>query len=248
LNEHRLIGELAAVTGPADVDVQRLHRAATLLRDDGEGEGLRDLLGAIVHDPRRAEAVAARSYWHANDFAKLVLHDNDDPPFHLRLHVWADGLIPAPRSAGYSNIHTHRWEFASVIVAGALHVELFEECDVADRKAIACHKFEYRSAEQPAAPASLVPVGRRALRSTGAIDYTVGDVHSCKVDTVHSAEPVDGALTATIFVQGPTRADSALVYQQAGRAALEDTGAMISPAEVVDLVSATLAAMARTEG
>lgn len=243
MNEHRLIGELAAVTGSADVDVERLHQAAALLRDDGEG--LRDLLGAIVHDPGRAEAVAARSYWHANDFAKLVLHDNDDPPFHLRLHVWpGEGEHPtAPRSVGYSNIHSHRWEFASVILAGALHAELFEEVDVLEPKSFACDKFEYRSAEEPAAAAALESAGQCALRSTGATSYAVGDIHCCDVETVHSAEPVDRALTATIFVQGPTRTHSALVYQEVGRAALQDTGAMISPAEVVELVSATLAAM-----
>jgi hypothetical protein len=82
---------------------------------------------------------------------------------------------------------------------------------------------------------------------TGSTDYQAGDVHYCDLRTVHAVGPVDRALTATVFVQGPTRARSALVYQETGREALQDTGAMISPAEVVDLVSATLAAMNRAE-
>lgn len=246
MNEHRLIGELAAVLGSADADDRRLRAAASVLRDDGGGLG--DLLGEIVRDPDLAAAVARGSYWHANDFAKLVLHDSAAPDFHLRLHVWADGHAAAPRSAGYCNIHTHRWEFASVVLAGGLHVDLFEEAaDVLEPKTVVCDKFEYRSPE-PGGAGELVALGTVALRVTGSQDYAAGDLHTCDLRTVHAVEPVDRSLTATIFVQGPTRARSALVYQEAGRAALQDTGAMITPAEVVDLVSATLAAMHRAEG
>jgi hypothetical protein len=205
-------------------------------------------LGAIARDPGVAATVARASYWHANGFAKLVLHDSSEPNFHLRLHVWAAEHETAPHWAGYYNIHTHRWEFASVILAGALHVDLFAEIpDLREPKSLLCDKFEYISAE-PEAAGQLVPVGPQALRLTGSTDYEAGDVHYCDLRTTHAAAPVDRALTATIFVQGPTRARSALVYQENGREALQDTGATITPAEVADLVSATLAAMNRAEG
>lgn len=242
LTHHRLIGELAAALGTAGADRNRTRRATAVLRDDLTGVAA--LLDDVASTPRRAATVARSSYWHSNGFAKLVLHRHRSPELSLRLHVWT-GDRPAP-AVDYQNIHNHRWAFGSVVLAGALDVDEFEEAsDPGDPKALVCDAFAY-DAVPDGASGQLRPLGRRALRPTGSTAYGPGDVHLCDTRTLHTVTPVDPVLTATILVQGPAETSTALVYQQAGRAVIEDTGERLQPRDVADLASATLAAMAPT--
>ena len=44
-----------------------------------------------------------------------------------------------------------------------------------------------------------------------------GHVYGCPNDIVHTVVPIGDDLLATLVLQGPTRADSTMVYRQAGR-------------------------------
>jgi len=222
-----------------------LQRAANVLREDAAQ--LRSLLELIASDRPHAATVVRSSYWHANGFAKLMLHRNVDPAFQLRLHVWnADGP-PADEAKGGSNIHTHRWEFASVVAAGIITVEEFEEIDdPADAKALPCRKFAYDSPVDESV-GRLRSTGACLLRPTGRAPYGPGDLHSGSLKTIHRVTPVSSSLTATVFVQGPPRVDSAFVYQERGHTASEDTGSTIGASVVMHLASATVAGMNRPE-
>jgi hypothetical protein len=240
LTHHRLIGELAAALGTAGADRKRLRLATAVLRDDLTS--VVALLDDLTSDPGRAATVARSSYWHSNGFAKLVLHRNTDPELSLRLHVWT-GDRPAP-TVDYQNIHNHRWAFGSVVLAGALDVDEFEETsDAADPKALACNAYAY-DAVADGASGQLRPLGIRALRPTGSASYEAGEMHLCDTRTLHTVTPVGSGLTATILVQGPAETGTALVYQQTGRAVIEDTGERLGPGDVSDLAAATLAVMA----
>jgi hypothetical protein len=57
-------------------------------------------------------AIAARSYWHPNGFAKLVLADHPQTG-QVRLHVWPE--VPADH-----DIHGHAWDYKSTTVTGEL--------------------------------------------------------------------------------------------------------------------------------
>jgi hypothetical protein len=69
-------------------------------------------LTAILGSRSRQEAIAGRSYWHPNGFAKLVLAE-DPHEGQVRLHVWPD--LPDD-----DDIHGHAWAYESTTVDGEL--------------------------------------------------------------------------------------------------------------------------------
>jgi hypothetical protein len=81
---------------------------------------LADRLAAIVASPSRREAIADRSYWHPNGFAKFVL-DDDPRRGQLRLHVW-------PKVPAADDIHGHAWFYESIVLTGEL-------CEITYREA-----------------------------------------------------------------------------------------------------------------
>lgn len=233
--EHQLNGELVAALAPAGPDDRRLLRAVGALRSDPGG--VRRLLDLVATDRSRAAEVARDSYWHANGFAKLTLHQSRQPAFKLRMHIWSGDEAPEVAGEGGCNTHTHRWAFGSMVVSGTLAVDEFEETDdPADPKAMRCHKLAYDSPETNAA-GTLRPLGACLLRPTGSALYDAGAIHSGSLTTIHRVAPVGEGLTATVFVQGPSRVPSAFVYEEPGRSALEDTGTAITVAEAMDLAT-----------
>ncbi|MEU3625365.1 hypothetical protein AB0E54_23540 [Amycolatopsis coloradensis] len=86
----------------------------------------------------------------------------DTPPstttadFRIRLHVWPESAEP---SRGESNPHSHRWEFASTIIAGeGLHMAGFRETTEGGK----AHN-RYRYGADPANPAALLADGEARL-------------------------------------------------------------------------------------
>ena len=243
---HQLIAELAAKVDGAGCDVERLGRAARVVaQDDGP---LRALLRSLASDSRRAGEIAAASYWHPNGFAKLVVHSHREPEFHLRLHVWPNGSPDRPMFET-ANIHNHRWAFASVVVAGGLHVEYFEETrefDVDDPKVLPCTRYRYALAP-PAPYGRLEPEGTTTLLAVGGNSYGWPERHSCSASDLHIVAPFVEEFTATLLVQGPVRTDHALVYQPLGRKPLVFTGRPVTPGEVTALIARTVEEMARRD-
>jgi hypothetical protein len=245
LTRRQLIGELVAAMGTADSDDRRsqrqwLERAATILR--AHRPGVRSLLDMVRTDPSLTDEVAARSYWHSNGFAKLLVHLDPATDVRLRLHVWS-----ADRAAGYENVHDHRWPFASMVLCGALEVEEFSDVDADRPGAVRCTALRYDGADgRP--DNRLVPTGKTGLRSMGRRRYGAPGTHVCDTGVLHAVRALDGPLTSTLVVQGAARSRTARVYQRVDRAPLEDTGEAITPAEVVGLVSATLSASDWADG
>jgi hypothetical protein len=193
--------------GPADVDQLRaaarhaahnLGTVASWLDDLGQNDSaVRDL--------------ARRSYWHPNGFAKLVLHVSREPEFRIRLHVWP--VVPAGPLVGESNPHSHRWEFASTVIAGnGLHMAEYRETEQGDKS-----YDRYRYGADPADPAALLPDGAAPLTRTASPYVRYGQIYSCDTSVVHTVAPNTVGLTATLVVQGPHRSSSTVVYCTPGR-------------------------------
>ena len=66
------------------------------------------------------ETVAARSYWHPNGYAKLVIADS--PQGQTRLHVWTE-------IGDGGDIHDHAWDYQSTVLAGALREERYSQIE-----------------------------------------------------------------------------------------------------------------------
>jgi hypothetical protein len=240
----RLIGELAAALGAAEGSNGRrkqetgVRRAAAAIRPD---LGLAaTLLDGMASDLRVAADVSRRSYWHSNGFAKLVVHVNDEPGFRLRLHVWPSD---AGHGSGYENIHNHRWPFASIVLAGAIRVEQFQEIDDFDQPgAVVCNRLIYDAAA-PGRVGQLRVEGKCALRKLGRPVYPAGTVYFCDTDMLHTVARASGGTAATLMLAGAASGTDALVYQDVRREPLADTDEAIGPDEVMALTGEALDAM-----
>lgn len=192
------------------------------------------LEGLLADGPALA-AVTRRSYWHPNHFAKLVLHAPDDGAFRIRLHVWPEDLA-GPR-LGESNPHSHRWEFASTVLAGA-GLDMIEYAET-DRGGTPFTRYRYGG--DPSDPAALRCDGSARLATVRTPKARQGTSYSCDTSVIHTVAPVGRRLVATLVYQGPHRSDSTVVYREPGLGA-EQPNRPIRESEVYGLVRAVLAA------
>ncbi|RSN34373.1 hypothetical protein DL990_11905 [Amycolatopsis sp. WAC 01416] len=189
-----------------DADLAWLRTVAHRVQD--APESFLSWLEEILGDEETVRTAAKRSYWHPNGFAKMVLHASAD--FRIRLHVWPESAEP---SRGESNPHSHRWEFASTIVAGeGLHMVEFRETT---EGGMAYDRYRYGA--DPANPAALRADGGARLEVEKTPRVRRGDVYSCDTAIVHTVRPIAAGLTATVVIQGPHRTGTTVVYCEPGQ-------------------------------
>ena|SRR5437763_749392 len=207
---HRFFGELTEqLSADGPIELHRLRAVAQYVAENPTR--FLSWLKEILQDGVAMRVAAARSYWHPNGFAKLVLHTSAEPEFRIRLHVWP--LISDEPPAGESNPHSHRWEFASTVLAGGgLHMEEFEETTRSGKL------FDrYRYGADPANRAALLSDGAVRLKRVAAPHVRRGAVYQCDTDVVHTVRPIEAGLTATVVIQGPRRVRSTVVYCEPGQ-------------------------------
>lgn len=79
------------------------------------------LIEQVLNDRTLLDEILQNSYRHHNGFHKIVL--NRGALFKLRLHIFEKmPEITTPME----NVHNHRWNFASQIIAGRLKMEIFQ--------------------------------------------------------------------------------------------------------------------------
>jgi hypothetical protein len=159
--------------------------------------GLSAWLQAIADDPESVAQIAKRSYWHVNGFAKLMLHRASR--FGIRLHVWP---VRSGR-LGETNPHSHRWDFASTVVAGdGLVIAEFVEAD--DGPKYVRHSYGGGDLD-PEVAVHLSQFDRRTVLTS--------ERYTTDISVVHTVEPLGASLVATFIVQGPHRTTSTAVYR-----------------------------------
>jgi hypothetical protein len=197
-------------------------------------EGCLRWLDRLRSDTAEVATVAARSYWHPNGFAKLILHPG--PAVRIRLHVWP---AAAGVRLGESNPHSHRWEFASTVLAGG-GLDMVEYAETATG---GTPYARYRYGADPTDRAALRRDGLVRLVPVRTPVARPGAVYSCDTTVVHTVAPVGAALTATLVFQGPQRTPSTVVYRDP---ALGDDqpNVPLTPTEARVLLTAVLTARA----
>ncbi|MEU5262816.1 hypothetical protein [Amycolatopsis sp. NPDC021455] len=229
-----------------------LRQLAETLRGTGSPPGLAELAAAAEHvgatrgaftawlrdltaDDAAVAEIAKRSYWHPNGFAKIVLHTGIEPEFRVRLHVWPRSETP---SRGESNPHSHRWEFASHVLAGTgMHMVEFAETTEGGKPF-----RRYRYGTDPANPAALAADGEARLKRRAVPHVQGGDVYTCDTAVVHTVRPIDAGLTATVVVQGPRRTPTTVVYCEPGESD-DQPNFELTEADFHELVTAVLASL-----
>jgi hypothetical protein len=158
-------------------------------------------LDAISRSRSELEAVAGRSYWHPNGFAKLVLADDRDRG-QLRLHVW-------PELPDEDDPHGHAWHYRSVVVGGELTEITYTEGTGDAGLPMWCHSYG-QVAHRRFTLTDAVPV--RLAQSGPPVVHRPGDASGGSPGHIHrffaSAAPA-----VTMLRVGPVLAPSSSVYR-----------------------------------
>ena len=75
------------------------------------GNDILKIINLTLTCQNRIEAITQKSIEHDNGFVKLVLQERTADGLGCRIHFWKPGTFD-------SNIHSHRWNMASLILAG----------------------------------------------------------------------------------------------------------------------------------
>jgi hypothetical protein len=193
----------------------------TALLEAAASGSLKSHIESILSDQTVCELLASESYLHPNGFEKFGLYPATESRVRIRLHVWRSenrGLFDD------ANYHSHVRDFASLVVTGELTDSLYAEMPTSVDGCFQAFKYEvmdrpvggeYRFAEM--GTAQLVNCRSRLIGS--------GSAYSLPFTQIHRTSISIGDTVRTVFVQGPERSQSSLVYSNLGYRVAKDSGA-----------------------
>lgn len=161
-----------------------------LLHQQFSNAQLCHLLGVIIADPTTLADVSQRSYQHGNGFLKVVLLERG---YKLRLHIWFAG------QSCEENIHDHRWSFSSLILAGKLRSEIWQ--DAAQGQAL--QEFIYTAAQPGTAPFK-VAKGTSTLHPVNVQCHQAGQSYVMPKGKLHRIVNPGNQLVASMMCSAPT--------------------------------------------
>lgn len=194
---------LASTLVDAPVVVEKL---ADALRPLADPVLLAGLIDSVLADPM-FETIAARSYSHANGFEKVVLAVGHCEAYKLRLHYWRGG---SSQALDDSDIHSHRWDFASWVAAGSITSTRYVP-DATGRE-MAVYQYE-PTALTGSFP--LVKVGHGTFVRGASNKYSEGDMYTQCSTHLHRAIPHTSDATVTLVLQGPPLHERTTVLRSA---------------------------------
>jgi hypothetical protein len=139
----------------------------------------------------------AKLHWEVQGFGMLRCYLDTK---EVRLHIWDYSL----RTPGVSTIHTHPWDFTSVVLKGKQTNILYSR-DVAGKpynySQIKCGMDAHATSQEKAT----------CLLERSTINYTVGEYYQEQAHEIHESNPEPG--TITLVERHPMAdPDHALVY------------------------------------
>ncbi|UOX90006.1 hypothetical protein MUY14_05050 [Amycolatopsis sp. FBCC-B4732] len=186
----------------ADALFRRGEEVVRRLTDPAE---LRSLVEQVLADETRLARIAARSYYHANNFLKVVLMGGAGDTWKLRLHVWHPQ--PAGATLKQEDVHSHRWDFTTAIVLGKYHAREF---GIAPGEEY--HHYNYLPVGDSRS-FSLVSRGPEQLRTVFDATLPMGTVYHLDHRVLHSISQADTEPVASVVMQGVPVRDATDVYR-----------------------------------
>lgn len=147
------------------------------------------LLEQLLLNEKALEEVQRNSYYHKNGFRKLVLLKNAD--FKLRLHLWE-----ANNEKPQENIHDHRWNFASRLLAGSFQTTIWEEDAAGPETRRNCR---YTPAQE-ANTYGVSEDGQVKLRRKATLTLRAGDLYYMPASTLHQVTDPGKGETVTLML------------------------------------------------
>ena len=158
------------------------------------------LLQLLLDDERALAAIQRHSYYHHNGFRKLVLLQN--AAFKLRLHLWE-----ARNEHHHENIHDHRWNFASCLLAGRFQTVIWEEAVDGSETRLACTYTPARDGRAYAVREN----GVVQLRQQATHTLSAGELYYLPASTLHQVtDPGQGHTRSLMLTAPPVQADCKL--------------------------------------
>ncbi|GGN43674.1 hypothetical protein [Streptomyces fuscichromogenes] len=177
----------------------------SVVRQLSELTELRSLINQIISDDAALADISGRSYYHANNFLKLVLLAGDKNPWRLRLHMWH----PQPNASGTisEDIHSHRWDFTTALVVGEYFAQEFRIGPGTEY-----HHFKYLPIGQ-GKTFSLEAQGTEQLCSVFEAVLPAGTVYHIDHKVLHCISRSAGKAAASLVLQRPAVEDFTNVYR-----------------------------------
>src|ERR1022692_165755 len=208
IDEHPLICSLRESVQQANADLSSLHNAAKILAS--RPAEVADFLVFSAQEHTIWKNIADHSYCHPNGFTKFLLYVAAGSLFRLRLHVWTGDHAQVLLQEG-QNVHGHRWNFGSAIVAGPrLQIDEYVESDTSGTP---YQRYAYKT-DVGASDTGLEPTGQALLEPSVSYALATHETYVCGIDRLHTVRSASSELTATIIVQGPVLLPSAPVFRR----------------------------------
>lgn len=195
----------------------------SVVRHLAEPTELRSLIGQITSDDSVLADIAARSYYHANNFLKVVLLCGDKNPWKLRLHMWhprpnySVGLSPSgyrisealPAASGTitEDIHSHRWDFTTALLVGQYFAQEFRIGPGREY-----YHFKYLPVGRGKA-FSLEAQGTEQLSTVFEAVLPAGTVYYIDHEILHCISRSAGQAAASLVLQQPAVTEFTNVYR-----------------------------------
>jgi hypothetical protein len=205
LQEQMIKGDLRAMQEFIDESVSLYNEGALPLINMvlSKPSNLKLLISKILNCRAEFEAVRANSYCHENGFHKIVMLQGKN--FKLRLHHFG-----ATSKAAMENVHDHRWPFASSILKGNLHMEMFEVADVPENTELLLHHVYHADKSSGAYQAHLEGVA--ALKRVKKVSFSEGTTYLLMPDALHRIVNDDQQESITMILTGKPVSSTCNLY------------------------------------
>lgn len=188
-------------------DTASFETNVSVLRGLAAPTELRSMLGQIIEDEDQLTEIAARSYYHANNFLKLVLMAGDANPWKLRLHVWHPQ--PDVTEEITEDVHSHRWDFTTALLAGEYCAREFRVDEAGDDY----HHLKYLPVGADES-FSLEPQGTARLLNVFEAVLPAGTVYHINHEVLHNISRSGGGAAASLVLQRPAVTEFTNVYRR----------------------------------
>jgi hypothetical protein len=146
----------------------------------------------VLENEHQLFSLTDRAYKHPNQFDKVVLvRSEDEGRWQLRLHIWRH------QRQGHADIHNHRWDFASWVIAGRFRQECFK---VVESGGAPMGLYSWSDGCDATLPVPFVDTVQVEPTTTNILAR--GDWYELKADVLHDLAALEPGLS--MVLQGPT--------------------------------------------
>lgn len=167
------------------------------LRDLTRPRDLAAMFDEFVEATRRDPHHHTDSYTHDNGYDKIVLFQDNVTRMKMRLHLWHPLLIPntmRPRQ----NVHNHRWDFSSVVLAGHVdHLAYQFSLDSEEGEEFFHYRYYARGSKEHY---DVEERGKTRLICTETRRFSQGELYSVENDLLHRVDIPDNLTVATLVI------------------------------------------------